>query len=127
VSAPRSAIRKSPATSKNIETDIDLSHRSRVKPCTRELARRIQSVYVDGRQPTLWLDEAEVQPRKSVVAEINRGLERSRSIGLLVTPDYFDSPSGWTDATVVAVTSQPFYSCKQFPSPRSLCLENCHA
>jgi hypothetical protein len=80
------------------ERDIFLSHRSTDKPWTRELARRIESVYVDGRQLTAWLDEAEVRPGKSVVAEINRGLERSRYIALIMTPDYFDSPSGWTDA-----------------------------
>jgi hypothetical protein len=80
------------------ERDVFLSHRNTDKAWARQLAARIESVHVGGRQLTVWLDEAEVRPGRSVVAEVNRGLERSRFIALVMTPDYFDSPSGWTDA-----------------------------
>jgi hypothetical protein len=45
-----------------------------------------------------WIDEAEIRPGQSVPGMINEGLEKSRFIGLIMTPDYFESGSGWTDA-----------------------------
>ena len=46
----------------------------------------------------VWLDEAEIPLGGSIPGHINRGLETSRFVLLLMTPAYFDSPSGWTDA-----------------------------
>jgi TIR domain len=33
-----------------------------------------------------------------VTSVINDGLEHSRFVALIMTPDYFNSPRGWTDA-----------------------------
>jgi TIR domain len=44
-------------------------------------------------------------PGHSFVGAINDGLEKSRHVGLLLTPDYFESTSGWTDAEWYAALS----------------------
>lgn len=46
----------------------------------------------------MWLAEAEIQPGQSIPSAINRGLQTSRFVGLIMTPAYFNSESGWTDA-----------------------------
>ena len=46
----------------------------------------------------VWLDEAEIRPGQSVPEMINQGLETSRFVALVMTPAYFRSESGWTDA-----------------------------
>jgi hypothetical protein len=45
---------------------------------------------------TFWLDEAEIQG--SVPGAINDGLEKSTFFAAIMTPNYFNSRSGWTDA-----------------------------
>ncbi|GEM_PF-1171531 len=78
--------------------DIFISHRSSDKPWVRALARRLEGIDIGGRNIRVWLDEAEIRPGQSIPGEINRGLETSRFIALVLTPDYFSSESGWTDA-----------------------------
>jgi hypothetical protein len=46
----------------------------------------------------VWLDEAEIPIGGSIPAHVNQGLENSRFVLLLMTPAYFESPSGWSDA-----------------------------
>lgn len=88
--------------------DIFLSHRSTDKVFVRRIAGDIESALFDGRALRAWIDEAEIAPGQSVTGMINRGLEDSRFIGLVLTPDYFDSESGWTDAEWhAAVYSDP--------------------
>src|SRR5712691_9039642 len=45
-----------------------------------------------------WLDEAEIRPGDSIPGAVSRGLEQSRFIGIVMTPEYFEAGSGWTDA-----------------------------
>jgi len=78
--------------------DIFLSHRSTDKEFVRQLAGDIESEYHRTRSLLVWLDEAEIRPGQSIPGMINEGLEKSRFIGLVMTPNYFNSGSGWTDA-----------------------------
>lgn len=63
----------------------------------RELRDDIEATRINDSQLTAWLDEAEITSG-SIPAHINAGLETSRFIAFCLTPDYFDSSSGWTDA-----------------------------
>lgn len=78
--------------------DVFLSHRGVDKPFVRRLAADIESTPYLDRKLTVWLDEAEIRPGQSIPAMVNDGLERSRFILLAMTPAYFNSESGWTDA-----------------------------
>jgi hypothetical protein len=82
----------------DIQRDIFLSHRSVDKVFVRRLAADIESVMFQERPLLTWLDEAEIRPGQSVPGMVNQGLEVSRFIGLVLTPAYFQSESGWTDA-----------------------------
>lgn len=78
--------------------DLFLSHRGEDKDLIRELAANIEEETFDGRQLTVWLDEAEIRPGQSIPGLVNSGLESSRFVALAMTPTYFQSTSGWTDA-----------------------------
>src|SRR5437868_6752152 len=78
--------------------DVFLSHRSIDKDFVRKLASDVESEMFRGRQLLTWLDEAEVRPGQSIVGMVNEGLEKSRFVALIMTPAYFTSESGWTDA-----------------------------
>lgn len=78
--------------------DIFLSHRSTNKDFVRRLAADIETEEIQSRPLLTWVDEAEIRPGQSVPGMVNQGLESSRFIGLVMTPDYFQSESGWTDA-----------------------------
>ncbi|MGP8174513.1 MAG: TIR domain-containing protein [Terracidiphilus sp.] len=78
--------------------DLFLSHSSKDKLVARELAGAIESESYDGRQLTVWIDEAEIRPGESIPGKVNEGLEKSRFIAAVMTPSYFESASGWTDA-----------------------------
>lgn len=78
--------------------DLFISHRSLNKDFVRKLTADIETNTHQGRNLTTWVDEAEIRPGQSVPAMINNGLETSRFIGLVLTPEYFTSESGWTDA-----------------------------
>ena len=80
------------------QRDAFLSHRSTDKEFVRRLAADIETERHNGRALTVWLDEAEIPTGGSIPGHINRGLEQSRFILLVMTPAYFDSPSGWSDA-----------------------------
>jgi hypothetical protein len=80
------------------QSDIFLSHCSADKDFVRKLAADIGTVTFEGRHLKTWVDEGEIRPGESVVKLINQGLEASRFIGLVMTPAYFQSESGWTDA-----------------------------
>lgn len=80
------------------QRDLFLSHRSTDKELARRLAVDIEAERALGRSLRVWLDEAEIPLGGSIPGHINRGLETSRFVLLLMTPAYFDSPSGWTDA-----------------------------
>lgn len=80
------------------QRDVFLSHRSVDKTFVRQLAGDIEVESFQGRNLLTWLDEAEIRPGQSIPGMINEGLEKSRFIGLVMTPDYFHSKSGWTEA-----------------------------
>lgn len=78
--------------------DLFLSHSSRDKVVVREIAIAIQAEAYNGRHLTVWIDEAEIQPGESIPGKVTEGLEKSRFIGIVMTPAYFESKTGWTDA-----------------------------
>lgn len=78
--------------------DVFISHRSTDKEWARYLAQHLREIDIGGRNIQVWLDEAEISPGQNITGEVNRGLETSRFIALVLTPDYFKSESGWTDA-----------------------------
>lgn len=78
--------------------DVFLSHRFSDKEFVRELSADVEGSADSARTLSVWLDEAEVRPGQSLPAMINQGLENSRFIALVMTPEYFKSESGWTDA-----------------------------
>ena len=51
----------------------------------------------------VWVDEAEIRAGESIPGKVNEGLEKSRFIAVVMTPAYFLSTSGWTDAEWHAV------------------------
>jgi transcriptional regulator with XRE-family HTH domain len=85
-------------TLQNRRRDLFVSHRSTDKAWVRRLAKELEQVNVRGQPLRIWLDEAEIRPGQSITGEINMALETSRFVALVLTPDYFHSPSGWTDA-----------------------------
>lgn len=78
--------------------DVFLSHRSKDKDFVRELAASIESESYKGRPLRVWLDEAEIRPGDSIPGKVGEGLQKSRFIAVVMTPAYFESGSGWTDA-----------------------------
>ena len=68
------------------------------KSFVSDLAADIERETHNGRSLSVWLDDAEIRPGDSIPAQINAGLEKSRFIGIVMTPEYFKSESGWTDA-----------------------------
>ncbi|HLE20284.1 MAG TPA: toll/interleukin-1 receptor domain-containing protein [Vicinamibacteria bacterium] len=79
--------------------DLFLSHSSFDKLVVRKVAADVEAHEgPDGRRLTVWLDEAEIRPGQSIPGAVNAGLETSRLFALLLSPSYFGSKSGWTDA-----------------------------
>ncbi len=92
----RAAELKVPATASR---DLFLSHRGLNKDIVRDLAGDIEGEMFQDRNLLTWADEAEIRPGQSIPGMVNSGLECSRFIGLVMTPEYFDpSSTGWTDA-----------------------------
>jgi len=76
--------------------DLFLSHATDEKPFVRALAARLAKENIGDRKISFWLDEAEI--KGSIPGEINAGLEKSRLFAAIMSPSYFESRSGWTDA-----------------------------
>lgn len=82
----------------SLNCDIFLSHRSVDKDFVHKLAADIEAETSKGRNLLTWVDDAEIRAGQSIPAMINQGLENCRFIGIVMTPQYFQSESGWTDA-----------------------------
>lgn len=72
----------------NTQFDYDafLSYSHKDKPVARELASRLKQ---DGLR--VWLDEWEIQPGDMIGLKISRGLERSRTLPMVMAQAYFAS------------------------------------
>jgi hypothetical protein len=66
--------------------DVFLSHASADKPAVRELAERLKG---DGLR--VWLDEWVIQPGDSIPLAVEKGLESSRTLVLIMSQAAFDS------------------------------------
>ncbi len=78
--------------------DVFISHRSNDDEFVSKLTTDIESNLYHGHNLSTWVDEAEIKYGQSITGMINHGLETSRFIVLVLTPAYFASASGWTDA-----------------------------
>ncbi|QDV90772.1 helix-turn-helix protein [Phycisphaerae bacterium RAS2] len=78
--------------------DVFLSHRSADSEFVKKLAADIEATDIDRRRFTVWIDEAEIKAGQSIPGAITHGLETSRLFAIVMTPAYFRSESGWTDA-----------------------------
>lgn len=78
--------------------DAFLSHSSMDKEFVRFLASDIEQESFKSRKLSAWVDEAEINPGQSIPGIVNDGLESSRFFVIVMTPNYFESGSGWTDA-----------------------------
>ncbi len=72
--------------STQFDYDVFLSHSSKDKPVVRELANRLRK---DGLR--VWLDEWEIQPGDMIGLKIQQGLERSRTLLMVMSAAYFAS------------------------------------
>lgn len=109
--------------------DIFLSHRELDKDFVRRLAADIEqhpgAQSNRSRSLQTWLDEAEIPPGQSITGAINGGLEKSRFVALILTPNYFQSESGWTDAEWHAALSQdPDNRCGKARHEWNLCFRS---
>lgn len=78
--------------------DIFLSHSSLDKDIVRRIAAAIEAETWNGRGLLTWFDEAEIPFGGSIPAHIDKGLSNSRFFAACMSPNYFKSASGWTDA-----------------------------
>jgi TIR domain len=83
--------------------DIFLSHSSANKDFVRNLFNDIESENVSGQPLRAWFDEVDVDFGKSITGLVNEGLSKSKFFAIVMTPEYFNSGSGWTDAEWHAV------------------------
>jgi hypothetical protein len=72
--------------STQFDYDVFISHSSKDKPVVRELANRLKQ---DGLR--VWLDEWEIQPGDMIGLKIQQGLERSRTLLMVMSQAYFAS------------------------------------
>ena len=72
--------------STHFKYDVFLSHSAKDKPVVRELANRLKQ---DGLR--VWLDEWEIQPSDMIGLKIQHGLERSRTLLMVMSNAYFVS------------------------------------
>lgn len=81
------------------EFDLLISHRESDSDAAEQLQQVLEGrSRPDGRALRVWIDKVDIEAGESHVRAINSGLERSRHVALFMTPEYFSSPSGWTDA-----------------------------
>jgi len=72
--------------SDSFKYDVFLSHSSKDKPVVRELAQRLEN---DGLK--VWLDEWEIWPGDMIGLKIEKGLEESRTLILIMSENSFAS------------------------------------
>ncbi len=72
--------------SRTFEYDVFISHSSKDKPVVRELAERLKN---DGLK--VWFDEWEIKPGDPISIKIERGLEQSRTLVLVMSANAFAS------------------------------------
>jgi hypothetical protein len=72
--------------STQFDYDVFISHSSKDKPVVLELANRLKQ---DGLR--VWLDEWEIQPGDMIGLKIQQGLERSRTLFMVMSHAYFAS------------------------------------
>ncbi len=81
---------KDPATEVR---DVFISHRGADNAWVEELGEWLQ---LNGCK--VWIDNLDIQPGESIPGAINRGLEISRHVALVMTPAYFGEDSEWPTA-----------------------------
>jgi hypothetical protein len=77
----------------NDPRDLFISHRT----CDDAWAENLQ-LWLELSGIQVWIDNADIHPGESVPGAINRGLEMSRHVALVMTPEYFADSAEWTAA-----------------------------
>lgn len=86
--------------------DFFLSHAGADIDFASELKSALERETIDGRAIRVWLDATDIPAGASIPKHIEEGLQESLRVGLLMTRNYFESNSGWTDAEWHAVLFQ---------------------
>lgn len=77
--------------------DVFLSHSSKNKTFVRKLGNDVMSDKL-GKQLHAWIDEGQIEKGQSITGAVEVGLSKSKFFAIIMTPEYFESKSGWTDA-----------------------------
>jgi len=89
--------------------DIFLSHNHKDQEWTARLAERLEKENWEGRRLKVFFSPWDIRPGQSIPKEVERGLEKSRKVGLIMSPDAIES--AWVElerlvTTHIAVTAR---------------------
>lgn len=91
-------IKSAQVQSRSQDWDLFISHSSNDEKFAVGLKEAVEREFHRGKNLRAWLDVAEIGPGASIPAKVNEGLSKSRYFAMVLSPDYFNSMSGWTDA-----------------------------
>lgn len=86
----------------NYEYDIFLSHNHNDQDWTARLAERLEQEDWQGRKLKVFFSPWDIRPGQSIPKEIESGLEKSRKIGLVMSPDAMGS--AWVELERLVTT-----------------------
>lgn len=78
------------------EIDVFLCHTGTDKAWVKELGAKIESEEYAGRKLRVFLDEWDIKPSENLVLRINHGLDNSRCMIIVLSPDMVQAP--WPNA-----------------------------
>ena len=82
--------------------DIFLSHNHNDQAWTTKLAERLEQETWQGRRIKVFFSPWDIRPGQSIPQEIEKGLERSRKVGLIMSPDAMES--AWVELERLVTT-----------------------
>lgn len=82
--------------------DIFLSHNHNDQEWTGKLAERLEKESWQGRKLKVFFSPWDIRPGQSIPKEIERGLEKSRKVGLILSPDAMES--AWVELERLVTT-----------------------
>jgi hypothetical protein len=92
--------------------DMFISHSAADKAWVYKLANRISGEYFQGRQLRVWFDEWAIKPGDYILDSLELGIEKSRFIAIVLTPD--SVKSDWVKLErIIFQTSDPLGRTKK--------------
>lgn len=82
--------------------DIFLSHNHNDQEWTTKLAERLEQENWQGRKLKVFFSPWDIRPGQSIPKEIEKGLDKSRKVGLIMSPDAMDS--AWVELERLVTT-----------------------